>query len=808
MVGGAIAGACSAGASLMGLFMLAILSAQSHQYGSTHPTQHYSTTYPSTPHAITYPSAPYPHAYSSTVHQETTTTIHDGRVTVQPLQGRQNSYAIGTSGTRANTLGTRGNYSGQQRIVKEKVILVEAQGNRKVLTEEELEFLEDLGITEGHVTQSVITYNAAYQADDLDKYDSDCDELSTAKAVLMANLSSYGSDVLSEFVDFKKEINNLKQTLSEQTKEKDLLTKTFNVFKNESKEKEAKNIDKEIALEKKVKELDNIVCKIGQSTQIMHMLTKPQVFYDNNLKQALGFLNPFYLKKARQIRPMLYDGNVIAKETNVILIVDSEETFMLEEESRSKMLLKQSDPMVLENKVNSKPINYAELNSLSENFNKRFILQRELSDEQASHPIIDQSASLPVKTEAPRELPKYQLEQKDLLLKDGQLQHHDVQKKIDDPKMMREELRSVAIQFCTFLEGEMCTSGGTVEDKILVPKPPKNYARCTRCGYLVDGPNCQGCALLRQELEENLVTYSLDFQNSFEPSNASTNVVNAHREPYVVKQDNGRTVEDKLFVPKPPKNCARYTRCGYLVDGPNCQGCTLLRQELEENLVTYSPDFQNIFEPSNASTNVVNAPRKPYVVKQDNGSFVDKIIFDLNRAPDSPDQFHCFHCKDVLRYGEACKRCTCAKCGSGLGIGLCYIYRHNHNSLNDSPSISKTSSQSPPNINHYCYECGDPLDGIFCKRCTCKSCGKDAHIGYNCPSNVPGLPPFSAITPDEPILSTEEPDNSVSIGDEHLDTIPAMESDQFIKSGVENLIPILSESKGIPDHMCDMLSHD
>nr|GEZ91202.1 hypothetical protein [Tanacetum cinerariifolium] len=110
------------------------------------------------------------------------------------------------------------------------------------------------------------------------------------------------------------------------------------------------------------------------------------------------------------------------------------------------------------------------------------------------------------------------------------------------------------------------------------------------------------------------------------------------------------TVEDKILVPKPPKNYARY-----------------------------------------------------------------KIIF---RAPDSPDQFHCFHCKDVLRDGEACKRCTCAKCGSGRGKGLCYICGHNQNSLNDSPSISETSSQIPPNINHCCSECGDPLDGIFCKRCT------------------------------------------------------------------------------------------
>nr|GFB04983.1 hypothetical protein [Tanacetum cinerariifolium] len=66
----------------------------------------------------------------------------------------------------------------------------------------------------------------------------------------------------------------------------------------------------------------------------------------------------------------------------------------------------------------------------------------------------------------------------------------------------------------------------------------------------------------------------------------------------------------------------------------------------------------------------------------------------------------------------------------------------------------------------------------------------------------------SAITPDEPVLSTEEPDNSLSMGDEHLGTIPATESDQFIESGVETLIPILSESEGIPEHVCDVPSHD
>nr|GFA25191.1 hypothetical protein [Tanacetum cinerariifolium] len=254
--------------------------------------------------------------------------------------------------------------------------------------------------------------------------------------------------------------------------------------------------------------------------------------------------------------------------------------------------------------------------------------------------------------------------------------------------------------------------------------------------------------------------------------------------------------------------------------------------ELEENLVTHSPDFQNTSEPSNASTNVVNAPREPYVVKQDNGSFVDKIIFYLNRAPDSPhlhtispNQFRCFHCKDVLRDGEACKRCTCAKCGSGLGEGLCYICGNNQNSLDSSLSISETSSQSPSHINHCCYECvpvssnpkpcnNQTIDELpqtlpsfhptfhseaespFTLDSTPTYVDESPNV-FNPPPQPPvsdslddniisGLPSFSAITLNEPVLSTEEPDNSLSMGDEHLDTILATKSDEFIKSSVKN----------------------
>ncbi|GKC62769.1 hypothetical protein Tco_1095367 [Tanacetum coccineum] len=123
---------------------------------------------------------------------------------------------------------------------------------------------------------------------------------------------------------------------------------------------------------------------------------------------------------------------------------------------------------------------------------------------------------------------------------------------------------------------------------------------------------------------------------------------------------------------QPLRDCPK---CGNPVEGPNCQGCTLWRKKLKEVWFTIChengiyQDLLNTYESSDDDTNVVNAPREPFVVKQDPG---------------------------------------------------------------------ENSSQSPLQINHNCcYECGDSLDGIFCQQCTCKSCGKGAHYGYNCPPQIP-----------------------------------------------------------------------
>nr|GEY76637.1 retrovirus-related Pol polyprotein from transposon TNT 1-94 [Tanacetum cinerariifolium] len=72
---------------------------------------------------------------------------------------------------------------------KEKVLLVQSQAKGKMLDEEELTFLADLGIADGSADQT-FTHNAVFQTDDLDAYDSDCDEIPAVAAILMTNLSS------------------------------------------------------------------------------------------------------------------------------------------------------------------------------------------------------------------------------------------------------------------------------------------------------------------------------------------------------------------------------------------------------------------------------------------------------------------------------------------------------------------------------------------------------------------------------------------------------------------------------------------
>nr|GEU76374.1 hypothetical protein [Tanacetum cinerariifolium] len=136
---------------------------------------------------------------------------------------------------------------------------------RVILDEEHMEFLVDNGdtVTTGQASQEIPTLTV-FQTDDLDTFDSDYDDAPSASAVLMAKISSYDSE---EIASFENQIHLLKLQLNATVKSHKTLSTTVYVLKKESKAKENKYLEEIIDLEKKNKALDNVVYKMGQSTQ-------------------------------------------------------------------------------------------------------------------------------------------------------------------------------------------------------------------------------------------------------------------------------------------------------------------------------------------------------------------------------------------------------------------------------------------------------------------------------------------------------------------------------------------------------------
>ncbi|GJT93772.1 retrovirus-related pol polyprotein from transposon TNT 1-94 [Tanacetum coccineum] len=186
---------------------------------------------------------------------------------------------------------------------------------------------------------------------------------------------------------FQQEIDTLKETLSNNVKEKESLSKTLNVFKTESKEKES---------------------------------------------------------------------NVIAKEHDMISMIDDEETLILKEESRSKMLDKKNDPISIKQKINISPIDYSKFNKLKEDFGKHFVTQKEFSAEQFFwlkhsnyNPDTSVKSHAPVRIEAPSELPKVSLVNESLKKLKYQLANFDkvVKKRTTSDAITADEITEVQTVF-------------------------------------------------------------------------------------------------------------------------------------------------------------------------------------------------------------------------------------------------------------------------------------------------------------------------------------------------------------------------
>nr|GEX63809.1 hypothetical protein [Tanacetum cinerariifolium] len=311
---------------------------------------------------------------------------------------------------------------------------------------------------------------------------------------------------------------------------------------------------------------------------------------------------------------------------------------------------------------------------------------------------------------------------------------------------------------------------------------------------------------------------------------------------------------------RPPQDCPK---CGNPVGGIYCRDCALLQKKLKER--KFSKDFLNIFESSNDDSNVVNMPQEPIIFNQDPNE-------NFSQSPPQINHHCCYGCGNSLD-GIFSQRCTCKSCGKGAHYGYncppkvliisnpepchdqnieefpqtlpgshltCYSEDENSfacdstNLVKDSPNVFNPPSQPPMysyefcrDDAHYSYDCiaqvpfiYDPKpfnDSMIELRMTFQAwlqqqkdqvCQK-IHLCYNDDddeeSSIPlrniiisELPSCITITP---VVSTKD---SLIMGDEHLDTIPEIESDEFIKSSVENLIPNPSESKDLSDGKCDL----
>nr|GEV39476.1 hypothetical protein [Tanacetum cinerariifolium] len=258
---------------------------------------------------------------------------------------RQNSMSAGSSRPFASGSGEA---SGRQRVImcynckgesymskqctkpkrkrdaewfKDKVLLVQAQANGQVLQEEELEFLADSGTAESSSNQTVVTTNAAYQADDLDAYDSDCDELNSAKIALMANLSHYGSDNIAESACLNMDVCARCVTIESELKKDFIKKECYDTLlqKYHTLEKHCISLEVNNQLKKEIFQRNTLSSSKSAPTFA-------ELFEINDLKAQAQAKDTVILKLKEKLRSLNGDVN----ERNVKREVDEIETLNIE----------------------------------------------------------------------------------------------------------------------------------------------------------------------------------------------------------------------------------------------------------------------------------------------------------------------------------------------------------------------------------------------------------------------------------------------------------------------------------------------
>nr|GEW74889.1 hypothetical protein [Tanacetum cinerariifolium] len=276
----------------------------------------------------------------------------------------------------------------------------------------------------------------------------------------------------------------------------------------------------------------------------------------------------------------------------------------------------------------------------------------------------------------------------------------------------------------------------------------------------------------------------------------------------------------------------RCSWCGGLFNGGNCQRCTNVsfRNEpvYDSNSNSYNQTFDFSYPPSQPQTS-------------------------------SFDQFYCYGCGDPLEDGVRCQHCTCIWCSTCLREGICFIcasstensftyeptlysYNNSPNFINPPPQTQTYSFELCGNDHHYDPDCllrfslqvlnlkliSDELmieqrnELFFAMQSMFEKYyqrEQAANLSADTPEPsrrfnsicyddydyeestillneiISQIPPSIVITTSPSVLPIEDPEVSLIMRNEELNTIPEKESDKFIKSSVEDLVPIPSESE-------------
>nr|GEV11801.1 integrase, catalytic region, zinc finger, CCHC-type, peptidase aspartic, catalytic [Tanacetum cinerariifolium] len=723
---------------------------------------------------------------------------------------------------------------------KDKVLLVQAQANGQVLQEEELEFLADPGIAETSSTHYAVTNNVAYQADNLDAYDFDYDELNSAKITLMANLSHYGSDNLAEvqnqdnvynnvlYQDVQEtmtseQLNILNQLETEITSDSNIIS--YSQDMNESQYTTVQNSssptlqDDLILFVIEQLKIQVVNCtKINQDNKnVNEILTAKLERYKNQeriLKEQNNVDNaPVSYEQSLEIEKLKHTlfehlkgkesleqkvthlTNDFQKEEsqnfNRELALEKQETLMLAEDSRSKMIQKQNESIMSEMKV--------EL-SVEQAFWSRYSMQPEEPN------LFEKVLVIAALKETLSRL-------KGKVVVNEAVSLHSI-----DPELLKIDVAPLAPRLRVNLLSSASGSqpqGNTKNDRIqrATSKAKKNK--------LEDHHRAVRPSLNKKKSVVDTKAISSDCHYCYSALRVPIPIESNTDKPVVTLVYSRKSKAAKKKVPvsnlKINKSLIVQIVLWYLDSE-----CSKHMTEYRSQLINFVQKFLGTVKFGNDHVEKIMGygDYKIGNVTISRVYFMEGLghnLFSVGQFCDSDlkvafRQHTCFiRNLDGVDLLTGAKDQVLALASSFITSELCRMVSFVTSVNFESPVIhqppQELSIQEMEDLKQLYLDELKCLSNLeFRDEWAYLSTHPSKHLTSFCYNDDDDDEDYtSAITPNEPVLSIEEPDNSLSMEDEHLDTISATKSDEFIKSSVENLIPIPSESEGIPEHISKVM---